>query len=221
MFNDFISLIFPTTCVNCNRPLIKAEKHLCTSCKIDLPTTDDHKSRKNELFHKFVFSSQIKSAQAFLYFHHAGIAQKLLHQLKYNGKKEIGESLGSWFADSLTGLEVDFIIPIPLHPNRKRKRGYNQSSYIAKGIGNQLGIEVREDIISRARQTTTQTKKSKVQRWQDLENVYSDASEVVRNRKVLVVDDVITTGATIGMLCERLSAQGVQEIHIAAVARGQ
>ncbi|MEM6735224.1 MAG: phosphoribosyltransferase family protein [Bacteroidota bacterium] len=176
---------------------------------------------QNDLFQKFAFEPKIKSASSFIYFYQRGITQKLLHHLKYQKKKEIAFLLGTWFAQNLNHLTIDLIIPVPLHSQKQRKRGYNQSEFFAKGIAEILALEVLEDGITRVIPTTTQTKKSKVKRWSDMENIYSEASDEVRNKRLLVVDDVITTGATIGMLSNRLVEAEAEEIHIAAIARSK
>ena len=221
MVKDLISLIFPQNCVNCNTSLISEEQYLCTACKIDLPFTDDHALPENELFRKFAFQPKIKSARAFIYFHQGGMTQKLLHQLKYQGKKDIGFQMGRWFSARLEDLEFDHIIPVPLHRRKQRSRGYNQSECIANGICDELSIEVRTDLIRRQKSSQSQTRKTRLRRWMDLENVYSEASGEVEGKRVLVVDDVVTTGATIGMLCERLAQKHVDAIHIATIARGK
>lgn len=201
--------------------MISEENYLCTACKVDLPITNDHTNPSNTLIQKFAFQRNIKSAASFLYFQRKGIAQRILHELKYNGKKELGVLLGSWFSSSLASLKVDIVIPVPLHKSKLRKRTYNQSEEIAKGIAVKLGLQIRTDLIKREVATETQTKKSKAKRWLNMENVYSASPEDLSGLSVLVVDDVITTGATVGMLCERLVEANVSEIHIAALARGK
>lgn len=221
MVRDFISLIFPQNCINCQQSLISEEKYLCTACKIDLPLTNDFKNETNELFVKFSFEPKVKTANAFLYFHQRGITQKLLHQLKYNRKKDLGVLLGVWFAPQLKSLDVDFIVPVPLHRSKLRKRTFNQSEQIALGLSEGLEAEVKQHLIKRNVATQTQTRKSKVQRWTNMENVYSQIKEDIAGSSVLVVDDVITTGATTGMLCQRLVEANVNQIHVACIARGQ
>ena len=221
MVRDFVSLIFPQNCVNCQQSLISEEKYLCTGCKIDLPLTNDFQNESNELLAKFSFEPKVKTANAFLYFHPRGITQKLLHQLKYNRKKELGVLLGKWFAPQLKGLKIDFIVPVPLHRSKLRKRTFNQSERIANGLSDGLETEVKQYLITRKIATQTQTRKSKVQRWTNMENVYSEVNEDIAGSSVLVVDDVITTGATTGMLCQRLVEAGVYQIHVACIARGK
>ena len=221
MVRDLFALIFPRTCLNCSAALISKEPFLCTSCKINLPFTDDFSFSENQLFLKFAFQPKIKSAQAFIYFLKGGMTQKLLHHLKYRGRKEIGFELGKWFAPQLETLEIDCIVPVPLYPKKQKRRGFNQSEMVAHGISEVLNKEVRNDLIARVTSTTTQTRKTKIARWTDMENVYTEASEQVEGKNILVVDDMISTGATVGMLCERLVEGKAKSIHIASIARGK
>lgn len=221
MISDLISLIFPQNCINCHSSLLHSEQFLCISCKLDLPITDDHLHENNPLFKKFVFEPKVLSASAFLYFNKGGVTQKLLHELKYKGKKEIGVFLGLLYGDKLTNLQIDAIIPVPLHIRKRQRRGYNQSECFANGLAQIIQVEVHSDTIVRRVSTATQTKKNKIERWLNLENIYSEVSYDYQGMNVLVVDDVITSGATIGMMCVRLVEAGVAGIHIATIARGK
>lgn len=221
MIKDFISLIFPQNCINCQQSLNSEEEYLCISCKIDLPFTSDFQNKENDLFKKFSFESKIKSAAAYLYYHHGGIAQKLLHNLKYRGKKEIGFMLGTWLAPKLSDLSFDAIIPVPLHKSKRRKRSFNQSEEIALGIASRINVKVDSELIRRVIPTKSQTRKTKLERWTNMQNVYSKIASNLAGKTILVVDDVITTGATIGMLCDRLVEANVDAIHIVTVARGK
>ncbi|WP_420317216.1 ComF family protein [Ekhidna sp.] len=221
MIRDFISLIFPVSCVGCNQSLISEEKIVCTACKVDLPRTNDHQNKSNDLLKKFAFEPKIKSASSFLHFNHRGIAQTLLHNLKYKGRGEIGNLLGEWMSETLNDLDIDEIIPVPLHHQKLQRRGYNQSEKIAEGISDQLKISINTNCISRLVNTQSQTRKSKVSRWSNMNNVFSKPQVSLSGKSILVVDDVITTGATVGMLCERLVEGDVKEIHITSVARGK
>ncbi|MBC6410417.1 MAG: ComF family protein [Ekhidna sp.] len=220
MIRDLISLIYPSVCINCNISLIQAERLICTKCKIDLPHTGDSFHSESEFLKKFSHNANVKAAASLLYFHQKGVTQKLLHKLKYEGKRSIGVFLGEEFADKLMDIPLDFIIPVPIHKAKKRKRGYNQSTEIAKGISSKRPIEIREDIVKRNFSTASQTRKSKVKRWHNMENVYSQANDIIEGKKVLVIDDVITTGATVGMLCDRLQEKEVSEIYVGSIARG-
>ena len=221
MINDFFSLVFPRTCLCCNRTLSSEEIHLCLSCKLDLPLTNDHQNPNNKLYQKFSFEPRVKSATSYLYFQRKGITQKLLHEVKYNGKKDLAELLGTWFSKTIEHTCFDMIIPVPLHKSKIRKRTYNQSELIGKGISAALNVPMRTDVVKRIVATQTQTAKSKSERWLNVSNVYSKPVEDLSKLSVLVVDDVITTGATVGMLCQRLVESDVGEIHVASIARGK
>lgn len=223
MIADLISIIFPETCLHCKTSLLSYEKFICTSCKTKLPYTNDHKNKENDLLKKFAFEQKVISASSFLYFRQGGISQKLIHKLKYNNRKEIGKMLGNWLGKKLNGrIQPTMIIPVPIHKRKERKRGYNQSTLIANGIAEAMDqIPVRVDIASRTIQTDTQTKKSQIQRWENVQNIYSPIAEDLSNESTLVVDDVITTGATVGMLCQQLAAAKVKSIHIACIARAE
>ena len=190
-------------------------------CNSQLPFTDDSFHQKNPLSDKFSFNPSIKGAASLLFFTKGGASQRLLHELKYKGRKDIGRKLGVLFAERVSELNVDFMVPVPIHKKKERKRGYNQSMEIAQGVSEVLSIPIKEDAIFRKLATDSQTRRSKVQRWHALENVYSEADSSVEGQRILVIDDVITTGATLGMLCDRLTEKGANELYVGAVARGK
>lgn len=221
MFQDFISLIFPRNCLNCQQSLISQEKYLCTTCKIDLPITRDWEYPENTLYQKFAFEQKVTSATSFLFFQNKGVTKKLLYNLKYKGKKDLGVLLGKWFSPLLDRIQADMIIPVPLHKSKLKKRTYNQSEQIGIGISEELGIVLKPDLVKRTVSTQTQTKKTKAERWRNVENIYSPIKANLSGQAVMVLDDVITTGATIGMLCQRLVEAEVKEIHVVSLARGK
>ncbi len=191
-------------------------------CKSDLPQTYDHENKENALYQKFAFDPLIKSASSFLYFRKGGITQQLLHALKYSGQWELGETLGEWYGKELAStIHPDVIVPVPIHKSKKRVRGYNQSFHIAKGISKALGLgAVEENLVTRMNKTTSQTRKAKSDRWKNVDNIYSQPSRDLSGLSVLVVDDVITTGATVGMLCDRLGQANPELLHVVSIARG-
>ena len=185
-----------------------------------MPITNDHLNPTNELFSKFIFEKKVKSAIAFLYFNKTGVAQKLLHEVKYHRKSDLAVELGLWYANTLENFDVDYVLPVPLHKSKLRQRTFNQSTKIAEGIVRNFGWKIKEDLIERSKKTQTQTRKNQTERWINMENVYSTASEDLEGKSVLIIDDIITTGATVGMLCQRLAEANVKEIHILCIARG-
>ena len=170
----------------------------------------------------YTFAS-VKHALAYYKFAKHGGVQRLLHQLKYKNCPEVGELAGMWFAHALVEAgykeAFDLIIPIPLHRAKKRQRGYNQCDYIAKGLATVLEIPWRADGLIKPHRTTSQTRKS---RWERSENVMavfqlSDPAAIIGQR-VLLVDDVVTTGATLGMGAKVLLEGGCREVSVAALA---
>jgi ComF family protein len=222
--SDFFSLVFPRVCVHCSRALTRKEEFLCLECELSLPKRSEW-ANKEQLLKKFAFQPKVIGAYAYLEFIKEGIVQKLIHQLKYQGKKELGVWLGSKYANELRSIDdlpkFDIIVPSPLHPNRARQRGYNQSEQIAIGISRTLEIPV-VGAVSRVRETSTQTRKSKVKRWENMDEVFAvNHPEAIEGKDVLLVDDVITSGATIGMLCDELAKVNPNTITLAALAAGK
>jgi ComF family protein len=163
---------------------------------------------------------------AFLKFRKTGVVQHLLHQLKYNNHPEVGERLGKLYGKDLVeaGFEkkFDLIIPVPLHQSRKRRRGYNQSEKFAEGLSHLLQIPCDEKIVERKIKTATQTRKSKIERWENVKDVFQiKQPEKVMGKRVLLVDDVITTGATLEACGQQLLNCGCTELSIACIAEAQ
>jgi len=221
---DFLSLIYPRVCLHCRKPLSRAEEFLCLPCELSLPKST-YLTNKDELCKKFAFQPKVIAAFAYLDFNKFGIAQKLVHNLKYQGKTQLGVWLGQRFGKELSKQDIapfDALIPSPLHANRQRQRGYNQSACLAQGMSEALQVPVLEDLVARSRETTTQTKKSKLKRWENMESVFEVTKpQDVEGRHLLIVDDVITSGATIGMLCDELAKENPASISVAALAAGK
>lgn len=165
----------------------------------------------------------IENAFTYLYYYKKGVVQSILHQLKYNGQPEIGEKLGEWFANDL--LEVfspppwDIIIPIPLHRSREKKRGYNQSAFFASGLSKTLGIPWSKKVVVRIKKSETQTRKSKLERWENVKDIFRVTSKnEIKEKHVLLVDDVVTTGATLESCGKKLLEMDAAKLSIATIA---
>ena len=202
LMEGFLSLFFPSYCLGCGEPLTRGEEVLCTFCLFHLPRTFFHQDPGNPAARVFWGRVRLEMTSSFVFFHKGGNVQELLHQLKYQGKKEIGHYLGKLYGyeigDSLIFKEADLIIPVPLHPRKLRKRGYNQSQCFAEGLSEVLNIPVENNCLLRKKYTGTQTKKSRFERWENVENIFGIVNpHKIAGRHVLLVDDVITTGATI------------------------
>ncbi len=224
MLRDFISLIFPEVCLSCKAPTSKGESLLCTKCLFDLPKTNDYNRLPGLLANKFVSIQKLRFAYAYLKFNKKGVAQRLLHQLKYEGHQEIGLSLGRWFGSEIKTnsaiTDSDLIIPVPLHISRLRTRGYNQSDLIAQGLSETLEIAWNKDIIKRLKKTETQTKKGKVDRWKNVHEIFQVSSlNMIENKNVILVDDVVTTGATLNACLEVVVNSGAKSVGVLAIAR--
>ena len=220
-FQDFISLFYPNYCRGCGEALVKGEEHVCTRCILELPRTDFHRNHYNKLHRRLDGRLRLDHALAFLHFVKNGTVQNLLHELKYNNQPELGITLGRVYGESLkhAGLaqQIDVIVPVPLHQTRFRKRGYNQSEEFAKGLSGQLDRPVDTTSLFRTRSTETQTRKSKLLRWENVKEVFA-ASRSVDGKRVLLVDDVITTGATLEACGQALFLGGCASLSIAGIA---
>ena len=202
LWQDFTALLFPRLCLACEQPLLLEENFVCLHCELLLPKTDLHLRKQNHLTEKFSGRLPLETASAFFYFSKAGKAQHLIHQIKYNDKREAAISLGYQYGEILTEMPhfqaFDTLIPVPLHPRKQIYRGYNQAEMFAKGLSESMKISMETKALVKVKMTDSQTRKSKFERLQNVEDVYelTDPS-VLKGKKVLIVDDVLTTGATI------------------------
>ena len=223
---DFVSLFFPRYCQACFGPLVKGEEIICTRCIAGLPKTNYHLQQTNPVEAKLAGRLPVRQAWAFLKFRKGGIVQHLLHQLKYNNHPEVGVALGKIFGYELSeaGLSAgfDIIVPVPLHELRKRKRGYNQSAKFAEGLSYSLETPWDESISVRKTKATTQTKKSKMERWENVKDVFTiSENRSLVNKRILLVDDIITTGSTLEACGQHLIMAGCQELSVACIAEAQ
>lgn len=223
IFQDFLSLFFPCYCLGCQDALLKGEELVCTGCMLEMPQTNFHLDRENALFRRLSVRIPLRYGIALFKFTKNGRVQSVLHALKYKNHPEAGVALGKLYGEKLAsgGLlhEFDLIIPIPLHRARRRKRGYNQSAKFAEGLSEKLGIPFSDTTVLRRTKTDTQTRKSKLNRWENVKEVFevSDPA-IVRNRRVLLVDDVVTTGATVEACGQVLLKAGCRELSVACIA---
>ena len=218
VLHDFIDLVFPNCCPGCDQPLVSGEQHICTSCELDLPIYPVNESIMNY----FAGRLELSDARAYIKFYHGGIAQKLLHQIKYKGEQDLGKYLGKVFMEHLkrepSYKNVDVLVPVPLHKSKLRVRGYNQSEVLAKGMAEVLGATVDTTSVVRIKKSETQTRKDRAARWQNVSGIFEVANEKIKGKHVLLVDDVITTGATLEACGEVILAAGASSLSVAALA---
>lgn len=202
MINYLINLFFPKVCDGCRGILLQNENVFCTVCRHEMPLTQYHLDSKNEAIKKFYGKVDIQFAAAFLYFNKKGMVQELIHNLKYKGHEEIGTVLGNWYVEDLKEvcfeLPFDAVIPVPLHKRKLKERGYNQVTTFGKAIAEGLSISFNETLLLRKVYSKTQSKKNLLGRSENIESIFDvEFTETDHNKHFLIVDDVLTTGATI------------------------
>ena len=223
---DMVGLLFPNLCNACGLSLYPTEKVICTHCLYDLPYTDFHLHSDNLVAKQLWARLPFEAAMAMLYFKKGTKVQQLIHNLKYNGKTEVGHHLGNLLGEKLAlsanYKAIDYIIPVPLHPKKERTRGYNQSVCIADGIAEVLAVPVHKTLLVRKKITETQTRKSRFIRYENMLSVFEllEPKQLI-NKHVLLVDDVITTGATLEACGNSLIAGGIKKLSIAGIAFAQ
>lgn len=223
MFKFIIDLFFPKVCSGCRSVLMTNETVLCTRCRHEIPLTQYCLDPNNQAVKKFYGKIEIEHASAFMYFNKKGIVQELIHNLKYKGHEEIGTVLGKWYVEDLKELQLktpfDMIIPVPLHPKKFKERGYNQIAAFGKTLAEGLEIPYDDSVLYRTKYSKTQSKKNLLGRSENIENIFDVIlKEEYKNKHFLIVDDVLTTGATLEA-CSRalLKIQGAK-ISIACLA---
>ncbi|MBT8221018.1 MAG: ComF family protein [Bacteroidia bacterium] len=215
-FRDAIRCISPSLCQICGEALVYDAQIVCLSCEEDLPVTSFHMQKDNPFTDKFFGRINLQAGASYLYFTKEGIAQKLVHQLKYKGKTKLGTSLGQRYGhvlkESSLFKNIDLIMPVPLHRKRLRSRGYNQSSLFAKGISETMDIPMDSNNVIRHRATKTQTRKTRLERFQNVDGAFRVLDpKQLEYKNVLLVDDILTTGATLeGCSKELLKIPGLQ-----------
>jgi len=201
ILDDMFSLLYPRVCLACGKNIRAHEEAICLTCQFKMPKTNFHQDRENPFTERFWGRVKVNCGSAFYYFGKGGKVQQLIHNLKYNHKPEIGIRVGHLYGKtlgkSLFFRQADVIVPVPLHPHKRKMRGYNQSARFAEGLSESMGIPWAE-ALRRTEMTETQTKKDRISRFENVKDVFEVADrKFIEGKHVLLVDDVITTGATI------------------------
>ncbi|RLD76057.1 MAG: ComF family protein [Bacteroidetes bacterium] len=222
-FSDLFNLFFPRKCNHCGNNLDKTEVEVCKKCLFEIPKTyflDDSENPVNKLFWGRV---EVEFATSGFYFTKKSILQNLLHHIKYHNKKELACELGKYLGAELVTAgsfkDCDVIVPVPLHPAKMKKRGYNQSEWIAKGMSEKMAIPLNISLLNRHVNSETQTKKTREQRWENVRSAFNvKLPDNFSKKHILLIDDVITTGATIEACASQLIENTGLKVSIASLA---
>lgn len=219
----FINLLFPRLCVICEDALVQGESYLCTKCMAKLPHLNLQEERSRLLFEKLSASMPIQEVLAYLLYQKSGSSQQLLRLIKYRNFPELGILLGRHFGARLAasgyGKKFDLIIPVPLHKTKFQQRGYNQSEQFAKGLAEALAVPLGSDMVVRSSAGPSQTRKSRIDRWLNVATSFEvREKDQLKDRWVLLVDDVVTTGATVEACGKVILEAGCSRLSVAALA---
>ena len=220
--SDLINLFFPDNCRACGHKLMESEEVVCLHCQNQLARTDFHLHEPNLMSKLFWGRIDIQYALAAYYFFKKSSLQKLIHQLKYHGKTEVGHFAGNEFGERLKAVgfdnKFDLIIPVPLHRKKKKLRGYNQSDSFAESLSQKLNTPWSPDVMRRNIYSISQTKKSKYQRWENVNRIFSvNKPREVAGKRVLLVDDIVTTGSTLEACAIQLHKAGAKQVSLAVI----
>lgn len=199
--DSFLHVLFPHVCSGCGSDLVTEKSVLCMRCMEAMPETNFELHPNNPVEKLFWGQLPLKAATAQFYFTKESLMQHLMHQFKYKGNKELGLQLGRILGEQLkrsNRFNADALVPLPLFLKKEKKRGYNQATVLCQGIQEVMNIPVLDKVILRPQQTETQTKKGRMERWKNMEGKFLLADhDSLQNKHLLLIDDVVTTGATL------------------------
>jgi len=220
---DFFRIFYPDLCANCENQLEKNENTICTFCRHDLPLTNFTNYSENKIAKTFYGRIIIEKANTLLFYRKEGITKKLIHELKYKGNEEIGSFFGNWLGEILKQnnefSDINVIVPVPLHPKKLKQRGYNQVSKFGEKLSYHLNKPFLENVLLRTSTSKTQTFKARFERFNNNDTKFqSNNTSSFKNKHILLIDDVITTGATIESCAKELQKTEGVKISILTMA---
>ncbi|OIR12110.1 DNA utilization protein GntX [mine drainage metagenome] len=222
-FKDFSHLLYPHNCEGCGSDVLNDDAILCTKCLFELPETNFCDTKNNPVEKTFYGRLNITNATASYYFTKDSLLQHLMIELKYRNNKNVGFYLGKQLGYQLLQAErfndVDALIPLPLNPKKEMKRGYNQATIICEGIASVFQKPILKTAVIRIQFTETQTQQDRVHRWQNMQHVFAVADKnLIEGKHVLLIDDVVTTGATLEACGNAILQVPETKLSIATVA---
>lgn len=218
--NSLFKFLYPNRCIGCLKLVLDEEEYLCIECIFNFPILNYLDYKDNELYNRINSFTSIDGGVAYLFFSEGGIARNIIHSIKYESNFKLAHFIAKKFVHHIRDkIDVDFILPVPLHPKKKMKRGYNQSDLIAEEMAKELKILWSPNALVRVKNTSSQTKKSAESRSLNVENAFRVVeNDVLEGKKILLVDDVITTGATVSECIKAVKTAKPLTIVVASVA---
>ncbi len=221
--SNLITIFYPNCCIVCGQSLVEAEEIICLPCEMDLPKTGYQDYENNPLERMFWGRASVEKVTSLLFYGKGGKVQKMIHELKYKNNYQMGQLLGKLFAFQLLKSKrfhnFDLILPLPLHPKKEKRRGYNQCKHIALGMNQIMNIDISENNLCRRVFNPTQTKKSRYQRWENVDSIFEVRyPKDLEGKTVLLIDDVITTGSTIEACASALSKVRGLKLWVGTIA---
>jgi len=223
MYKAILNLFFPEVCLACKLQLTDNEKYLCTHCRHALPLTNFHLIQDPFITKLFYGRAHITSGTALLHFEKKGIVQQIIHQLKYRGQEQVGTFLGAWLGAELSYCKdyatIDLVIPVPLHKKKLRRRGYNQVAKFGQEIAKALNADYVDDVLIKVTNTASQVNKNRFSRWTGKNDLFALSNmQKITGKHILLVDDIITTGATLEACIQELDKAKNLSISVATMA---
>ncbi|OEK09796.1 amidophosphoribosyltransferase [Flavivirga aquatica] len=223
MFKPLINLFFPQVCHACLEYLNDNEDTICTNCRHDLPVTNFHFNNDDTVKKALYGRVKIENGTALFRFEKKGLVQQLIHGLKYKGYENIGIFLGDWLGSELKTIDcyksIDLVIPVPLHKNKLKERGYNQVTKFGQQIAKALNINYQDDVLLKTTNNKSQVNKKRLARWNNTSELFTlENSAIIENKHILLIDDIITTGATLEACFNILNHAKNIKISIATIA---
>lgn len=226
MFHHLLNLLFPKVCVGCKTILVAQEQVICSRCVHDVPLTNLHANDSKVISKIFYGTVILEHATALFYYPKKGVVRQLIHHLKYKNQEAVSAYLGKWLGVELQNCgyynDIDVIIPVPLHKKRLRERGYNQVDGFAKELAISLNADFNNSTLFRYKNTSTQTIKNRLTRWKNVQTIFEVTDyNTLKGKHILLVDDVITTGATIKACVNELKKIENIKLSLAVMAYTQ